>query len=503
MSLVVAGCASVGPGVRDGVGEGGVGGAAVGPAVAPDAPEGEQAASTDDGDDVPGPPSQGPDFRKTAFKNLRFDEDWRWLGEPGASTDHDWPEAKHIDVGDGWSLSVGGQARSRTQFETNRSLTGADPNRNSFHLWRARLHADLRHTSGWRVFVEALDARIRGESRPPIPIDRNDADLHNAFVEYSTDGGTTWRLGRFELQQGNQRLVSPLDWGNTRRRFEGGLVNFDHGDGSSTEVFVTKPMIVRPEDTDDDDRSRIFSGVYHSRPALGDRVDVFAYQLRERDDLFTSEEGGPSGDRDLYTLGARYYGKEGDTDYELWYAQQFGDQAGDQIDAFAASARVGHTFSELDGKPRLGLDVDHATGDDDPTDGRIGTFDQLFPLGHAWLGHFDLVARQNITAVSPSITYDLDERTKMRAAFHRYRLAEAADAFYNAGGVPTFADPTGDAGRDAGDELNLTLVHRPEFLGPHGHVLLGWAHFMPGERVDDLGGDGTADLLYLQLTYTF
>lgn len=444
------------------------------------------------------------EVRKTKFQNLRFDEDWTWLGEPGAATDHRHPGVKFIEVGDGWTLAVGGQVRTRTQIETNRALTDASPRRNDFNLTRTRLHADLRHESGWRVFVEGLDARIRGEERPPIPIDRNDADLHNAFVEYTDADDTVWRLGRFELQQGNQRLVSPLDWGNTRRRFEGGLVRMQHDDGSSTEMFITKPVIVEPEDTDDDDRSRVFSGVYHSRPVSdADALDVFGYHLNERDPLFTSEEGGGPGDRDLYTVGARFHGVDGDTDYELWYAQQFGDQDGDRIDAFAASARVGYTFTELDGAPRVGLDIDHASGDDDPTDGDVGAFDQLFPLAHAWLGHFDLVARSNITAVSPSVTYRLAERTTLRGAYHRFRLAESEDALFNAGGAPTFADPSGASGDEVGDEFNLTVVHRPEFLGPHGHILLGWAHFMPGDRIDDLGGSGDADLVYLQLTYTF
>jgi hypothetical protein len=47
------------------------------------------------------------------------------------------------------------------------------------------------------------------------------------------------------------------------------------------------------------------------------------------------------------------------------------------------TARGGHTFSNLPGSPRVGLDIDVASGDSDPTDGTMETFNHLFPLGHA------------------------------------------------------------------------------------------------------------------------
>ena len=37
-------------------------------------------------------------------------------------------------------------------------------------------------------------------------------------------------------------------------------------------------------------------------------------------------------------------------------------------------------------------------GDSDPLDGTAGTFNQLFPLAHKYLGHADVLARQNLMA---------------------------------------------------------------------------------------------------------
>ena len=48
--------------------------------------------------------------------------------------------------------------------------------------------------------------------------------------------------------------------------------------------------------------------------------------------------------------------------------------------------------------------VDIASGDDDPTDGDLETFNQLFPLGHAYFGYIDVIGRQNIIDVSPTVS---------------------------------------------------------------------------------------------------
>ena len=49
----------------------------------------------------------------------------------------------------------------------------------------------------------------------------------------------------------------------------------------------------------------------------------------------------------------------------------------------------------------------------------------------------------------------------------------------------------------------LTLTHQPEALGPHGHVLVGYSTFSPGDYVDTLGSREHAHLMYTQLTFTF
>jgi len=402
-----------------------------------------------------------------------------------------------------WTTSFGGQLRYRFQREDNEPFEGSAPVQDDIHLLRARLHGRIEHESGVRAFAEVLDARLHDDERPATPIDRQNADVHQLWGE--VDLGASWRarLGRIELSYGAQRLVSPLDWGNTRRRFEGGLARWE-GEGVTADLFVTRPVVVDPRGGDEKDGSRWFSGLYTTW-TLGedDGLDVYGLALAEVDDVFVAEGGTGAGDHDRYTIGARVFGEHGAFDYEVEAARQTGRIGGDPIRASAGTARVGWTFRDVRFTPRVGLDVDHASGDDDPTDGRHGTFDQLFPLGHAYLGSMDLVGRQNVLAYKPNLTLTLHERATLRLALHAFRLAEAEDALYGASGAATLVDPTGAAGRDVGEELDVTLALRPA-CWPGTHVLLGWSRFDPGRFVETLGGDDDdAHLAYLQITFDF
>ncbi|MCK5173801.1 MAG: hypothetical protein KAR47_10445, partial [Planctomycetes bacterium] len=48
------------------------------------------------------------------YKNLRYDENFSYLAGPSDSYSSDrWNPIKHIDLGDDYTLSIGGQARLR------------------------------------------------------------------------------------------------------------------------------------------------------------------------------------------------------------------------------------------------------------------------------------------------------------------------------------------------------------------------------------------------------
>ncbi len=452
-------------------------------------------------------PAPGDDVlvkTRAILHNLRFAEDWSALKAPDATTDHWWPESKTIALDDEGEVTLvsGGQLRLRYESQDNKNLRGTVPGNNDFILMRARLYGDLRLSNGMRLFVEGLSADIHGNDAPPTAIDRNNPDLLNAFVDLPA-GDSIVRLGRSELQYGAQRLISPLEWGNTRRTFQGAVVKTPTADGSF-DVIVVRPVIIDPRDDDGANASRWFGGVYATRKLSGgDGLDLYALALTEDENILVGQAGMPPGDSEVYTFGTRWWGKRDAWDFELEAAHQRGARADSSIGAFMGTARAGFTIADAPGSPRLGVDLDWASGDDDPTDSQVGTFNQLFPLGHAWLGYLDLVGRQNIFAIMPNATFKTSPETSFRVSWTAFRLDEKTDALYNAGGAPTLVDPTGASGDDVGREIDLTLTWLPAWMAPHGEILFGYSTFSPGHFVETLGDGKRADLIYVQFQFTF
>jgi len=160
----------------------------------------------------------------------------------------------------------------------------------------------------------------------------------------------------------------------------------------------------------------------------------------------------------------------------------------------------GYTFDRR-WKPRIGAGFDWATGDRNPTDGKVETFDQLFPLGHKYFGFLDLVGRQNITG--PNVNFSLwpvPERVQLAAAWHYFWLVDESDALYNSAGGATRRDATGESGKEVGSELDITVAWK---LDAHSSLLFGWSHFWEADFIRETGPDENASLFYLQYAFKF
>jgi len=442
---------------------------------------------------------------KTQFKAMRFQEDWRALKEPGAETDHWFPAIKQIELAKDWDLSVGGQVRYQNKTEENRNLLGTFPGKNEFSLLRLRLHGDLRIQDDARIFVELLDAGIHGNAAgdpPPGAGDRNNADLLNAFIELI--GGPEFRIkfGRTQMQYGVSRVIDYSEWPNVSRTFEGGVATLKNGN-NSTDVFVVHPVVVNPRGKDHPDLSRYLSGAYSSwKLDETHTADAYLIHFHEADPTVLNGAGN-LGTFNYLTMGGRYAGKEDAFDWDGELALQRGFFSGDNLRTWMASIFTGYTLASAPGSPRLGLDVEGASGDDNSTDGQKQTYQQLFPSGHMYFGYIDLVGRQNIIDVSPNARWKLGDTAWFRAAWHDFNLNNDSDSLYNASGAATFTDPNGGSGNHVGQEVDLTLGWNPPWLAPHGAFQFGYCYFSPGNFVSHLGDGNRAKLLFAQFSFTF
>jgi hypothetical protein len=210
---------------------------------------------------------------------------------------------------------------------------------------------------------------------------------------------------------------------------------------------------------------------------------------------------------DTYTIGSRFFTepKPFDLDTELDY--QFGraGDAGGKIDAYSAAIDGGYT-APVDFSPRLNLGFDVASGDRDPANPDKDTFNQLFPLGHAYLGYIDVVGRENIIDLHPGLTVTLarDEQfaklVTLRSDLHEFWRESSEDSLYNAaGGVQRAAAP-GVGSKYVGSEIDLLLNWQ---VDRHLCAYTGYSHFFAGTFLQDTGAHNDIDFFYAALNYSF
>jgi len=433
-----------------------------------------------------------------------FDFDFRYLEQPGHDKDFFDP-VKRIHLGSDWLLSFGGSFWYRYMHETDSRLNAAGIN-NDYHLLRTRLHADLWYQDQFRLFAEMLDARALGLDLPALAIDKNHTDMLNLFVDVKLgqfmDGLAYLRVGRQELLYGSQRLISTLDWANTRRTFQG-VKTFWQTPAFNLDAFWVRPMVTEPNQFDNWDKDRNFVGLWGTYKAIpGQVLDLYYLSLIDNRNVSPANitQGNVlQGDSVLHTIGARWVGDYERILYELEGMYQFGKRSHLDISAFSIASGVGYQLP-LPMNPQFWLRYDFASGDKNHRDGRSNTFNQLFPFGHYYFGYIDQVGRQNIHDFNAQFTLHPQPWVTFLGQYHRFYLANKRDYLYNAAGAGTIRDITGQSGSHVGDEIDFTINFH---LSRHQDVLLGYSKLFTGEFLKNTRPGVSPDLFYAQYNFRF
>jgi len=396
-------------------------------------------------------------------------------------------------------------------FDFNDSLNTI--NDDNWLLNRFRLGLTVTPTEWITLYAQGQDAREWFSERPNTPgvygAEGDDTfDLRQAYVDLSDYSRSPWglRLGRQTLAFGDQRLIGPLEWTNLARSFDAVRLTY-RTDAWSVDAFSSSVVTAERGSFNESDfindgetaRDQVFSGVYFSTTALGfQTTDLYALHLHEH------TEGG---DTSFVTLGTRWKStpeRFGPWDYDAEFAFQTGDAAGRELTAFASHLGGGFTVpgGALRGS-RFGLEYNYATGDRDPFDGDIGTFQNLFPTNHIYYGFMDAFAWQNMHDVALSWKATPWKNITTRLDFHAFWLADTRDAWYRANGttaVRPLSPAARAAGNFAGTELDAVVTWQ---ANKHVALEIGYCRFFAGDYLADTGAGDDANFGYVQTTISF
>lgn len=435
------------------------------------------------------------------FKTIRFEEDYGYLKDPQARQDF-WDPVKYIELpfrADSY-LSFGGEWRERYQYIAGYEFGLAEHGNDDYLLQRLLLHGDLHVGRYFRSFIQFGSHYSFGKANDETPSEEDRFDLQQGFAELRLPLGAdtaSIRGGRQELSFGSERLVSVRNNPNIRRSFDAMRAGF-RKDGLAVDAFFAVPLDLRPGVLDDrDDDGQRFWGLYSAweQPLFrsGPNLDLYYLGL----DRANSDYAQGIADEHRHSLGVRAWSKLLPWDYNFEAVYQFGRFGRDGLSAWTVASDSGYRWSELPLKPRLALKADVISGDRDPGDHTLGTFNPLFPK-LAYFSENALVVPANLFNVYPYLNLALTETAELTLGWDFYWRYSTHDAFY----VNPFRPLEGTAQtqqRYIGSELSLDLNWQ---LNRHIQFSTAYVHFF-AEGLLRAVGAGDVNFFMLSGSYRF
>lgn len=459
------------------------------------------------------------------YTPVRWNEDYSYLANAPKSDYMD--PLKYISLGQpDWYVSLGGQVRERYEYYNNFNFAppGLAQDDDGYFLTRLFAHADFHFGKEFRLFVQGKSSMEDGREGGPRPIDADEVDIQQLFADYRFSLGgkdsATVRFGRQDMLFGAQRLISPLDWTNTRRTFEGGRGTVVTGN-NTLDLFWVRPVNVEKEELNDGDGETSFAGVYDtlSLPECfkggGTKLEAYFLALNRTNARFAVNAVGDARDEDRYTIGARFSSNPKPWDFDVELDYQFGNFGDQSISAWSVAAEVGYTLADCPTAPRLYLGFDAASGNDNSdSGGTFSTFNQLFPLGHAYFGYIDVIGRQNIVDVHPGVELALIQNAKyakkvsFRTDYHLFWRQNENDAVYTVAAGAASSPNAAGVLRGASGSSELFIGSELDFLitwqfDRHIQIYGGYSHFFAGDFIEQTGASEDIDFAYMAFVYTF
>jgi len=302
------------------------------------------------------------------------------------------------------------------------------------------------------------------------------------------------RYGIHNFEFLDRRLLGNNQWRNTANTFQG----FHASLGQESNDWQLDLLAVQPlerlkyEWDEPTEQKWLYGAIGHWR-RWSDIVTLEPYYL-----ALNQSAHGAVAERLVHSPGLRAYGIVGNSgfDYDASFTYQFGRNGNRSIRAYGGNVELGYTLASHPWKPRISAFYGYASGDRDPNDDEDNRFERFYGFGRPWSAN-DYIVYENIS--TPKLRVEAKPRHNLRFDFGYswYWLASDKDRFTNANNA---RDRTGNSGGFVGQEFDIRFRYT---LSPKTEITLGYAHFIPGNFIQNRVRRGDTDFAYFEFSHRF
>jgi len=409
---------------------------------------------------------------------------------------------KNLPLGNTY-LNIGGNLRLRYEYQNNYNIKKYTDTKDNYLLERFRLNINLKTQKGLRTFIQFQDSQCIDcalkisdfKGKDPYV---NEFDLRQAYIEWRKINGSPFgfKVGRQQISYRDKRVFGPGAWGNVGRytwdaimlKYETSYLNLD--------IFYAKRIFYLPKTFLDKYYPFDVYALYGQIKKLPIIFDVF-YIFKYNHSDVTDEFGNYFPEEKRHTIGFYLKGKQSlhKKDYFLKYSGLFAYQTGsypskDQhISAYGWYANLGLNYKFFIPQS-FWLKYSYGSGDKNPNDNKVQTFDGIFSGMAKYFGRMNLFCWSNIKDYQLTYKVKPIKGFKIVADYHWFYLAQKTDYWYYFN-----CKPVKDRGRNfssnyLGKEWDIFVIYD---LNKNLQFQLGYCHFIPGTAIIESGFHEEAD----------
>jgi len=448
----------------------------------------------------------------------RYDEDYSYLANPANRTEA-LDVIKYIPLfnwGPSYFVTLGGDLREQYEFIENDNFGLGSVNNHGYWLQRLMPYSDWHFGPFLRAFIQLKSSEEEGRKPGPRPLDRKRLDFNQAFADFSyprtvlpaNQAYLTLRLGRQEIDFGDERLLAVREGPNTRQSFDGVRLILNSSKGR-VDVFGLR---VDPDETGYFDNNPRWShetvwGVYSTWPLTTKSTAATLNNISL--DLFYIgfQHGGAQfnqgvGDELRHSIGGRLWRAHhiNGLDFNVFGVYQFGSFSGKEISAFSVAVDAGYKLLNLPWAPRIAGSLQVSSGDSSLDGSKLETFNAMFPAGYYYGGPLnEQIGPANAIVLQPEL--DLHPTTTLGIYLKTLFVwrTSTADALYNIGGFVILPGSVNDR-RYVGTSPQVLITQQ---VGRHLSISLNYYHFYRGGFLTSEPGTKNVDYVSLWMSYTF